>query len=123
MNQLRKYLNYCLFLLLTISFYPSNSFAQIKDYVVFGSTGVQVGTSTSIVSGKVGSNVLVQSTGTASFGGDIVSKGKVILANSNNVNGNISAANATVPPSSGIIFQAGSNVSITGSVNVNGNKD
>src|SRR6476469_8251116 len=83
--------------------------AQLKDYVLFGKTGVQIGTSTNILSGKVGSNTLVTTTGTSSFAGDIISRGKVVLANSNTVNGTIYAANATNPPAAGIVLQAGSN--------------
>ena len=42
---------------------------QLKDYVLFGKTGVQVGTSAKVLNGKVGSNLLVTSTGTASLNG------------------------------------------------------
>jgi hypothetical protein len=95
--------------------------AQVKDYVIFGSTGVQIGTSTNIPAGKIGSNVLITSVGNASFGGDLVSKGKIVLANSNSVSGNIYAANATSPAATGTIFQTGSNASLNGPINVNGN--
>ena len=64
--------------------------AQLKDFVLYGKTGVQMGTSTNVLSGKVGSNTLITSSGTASFAGDIISRGRVVLANSNTVDGNIS---------------------------------
>src|SRR5215213_2609581 len=98
-----------------------NSQAQLKDYVLFGKTGVQVGTSANILSGKVGSNTLVSSTGTSSFAGDIISRGKVVLANSNTVDGNIYAENATSPATTGVILQAGSNALLKASLFAKGN--
>ncbi|HEY0680095.1 MAG TPA: MBG domain-containing protein, partial [Chitinophagaceae bacterium] len=110
-----------LLLALAFSSYFSNAQQALREYVIFGNAGVQVGTSNQIVSGKTGSNVLVQSTGTASFGGDIHSKGRVLLANTNTVNGNVTAANATTPAASGTIFQMGSNAVLAGTGGINGN--
>src|SRR5678809_1159763 len=87
--------------------------AQLKEFVLFGKTGVEMGTSTNVLSGKVGSNTLVTSTGTASFAGDIISRGRVILANSNTVDGNIYAENATNPAATGVVLQSGSNASVS----------
>ena len=120
MKQLLRNFAHCMglfFLTLT----GSKLNAQLKDYVLFGKTGVQVGTSAKVLNGKVGSNVLITSTGTASFGSDIVSRGKVVLANSNTVDGNVYAANATNPAATGIIFQAGSNALLKANVFSNGN--
>ena len=119
MKQLLRNLANCMglfFLTLTVL----NVNGQLKDYVLFGKTGVQVGTSAKVLNGKVGSNLLVTSTGTASFGGDVISRGRVVLANSNTVDGNVYAANATSPAAPGIIFQAGSNALLRASVFSNG---
>jgi len=99
----------------------SNSQAQLKDYVLYGKTGVQVGTSTNILSGKVGSNTLVSSTGTSSFAGDVISRGRVVLANSNTVDGNIYAENVGNPAASGTILQVGSNALLKASLFAKGN--
>src|SRR5690349_2664454 len=105
MRQVQRYSYFFLCTALTILLGALKAHAQIKDYVIFGNTGVQIGTSSNILSGKVGSNLLITSVGNATFGGDLVSKGKIVLANSNSVSGNISAANATNPAATGTIFQ------------------
>ena len=92
----------------------------LRDFVVFGHSGVHIGTSSAIVNGTAGSNTIIQSSGTASFGGSIHSNGRVVLANSNSVTGNITAANVG---NSGNLpaFQMGSNAFLSGTANVNGN--
>jgi hypothetical protein len=100
----------------------SNSYAQlsIKEFVVFGNTGVQIGASSAIVNGKTGSNTLVQTTGNASIGGNIHSKGQVLLANSNTVNGSVYVTNAVNPPATGPSFQMGSNAYLSSTADVVG---
>ncbi|HEX6334376.1 MAG TPA: hypothetical protein VFZ78_09120, partial [Flavisolibacter sp.] len=98
----------------------SGAFAQgphIKDFSVFG-TGLQLGTSSTVVSGNVGSMSIVRTTGTSSIGGSIYSKGLIDLANSNTVTGSVYAAND--PFVAGNAFQTGSNASIAGSIFANG---
>src|SRR5947207_2080230 len=56
---------------------------KTSDFTIFGSTGVQIGSSNTINGGSVGSYVLVQSTGNAAINSNINSGGKIILANSN----------------------------------------
>lgn len=109
-------------LLLAVTALSNAANAQIplKEFVLFGNTGVTVGSSTEVINGKVGSNVLVQSTGKSTFGGDVHSLGQIRLANSNAVKGMVSAANATVP-SVNPAFQTGSNVYLGSTVNVKGN--
>lgn len=105
---------------------------QITDYAMFsgnggpGTTnpgasgyGVILGSSTNINGGNIGSYALVQTTGGASFSGNIYSGGKVILANGNSVTGRITAANSAAL--SGTIFQAGSSQILSGNIDVNGN--
>ena len=107
---------------------------SIRDFVLFGGgpncpvpsqvnsnfpgCGVQIGTSGTVLGGKIGSYKLVKSTGTASFTADIHSAQKIELGNSNTVVGNIFAGTQT--PSSNLLFQAGSNFSISQNVYVNG---
>ncbi|HSN62180.1 MAG TPA: polymer-forming cytoskeletal protein, partial [Ferruginibacter sp.] len=119
-------------------FYPSfKTNAQqlrITDFVLFGGTNsilpgqaacsspgyaVQLGTSSKIVGGAIGSYKLVKSTGTATVNANIYSGGTVILANNNTVTGNITAANVTAQ--TGTILSAGSNANIGGNIDVKGN--
>jgi hypothetical protein len=121
MTLFQKYLCYCASFILIGEATPLLADAQLRDFVVYGKTAVQLGTSTVIQSGKVGTNGSITSTGTSSFAGDIVSFGKIQLANSNTVNGNIWAANTTSPVYTGTILSVGSNANLTGTINVNGN--
>ena len=107
-------------ILLTCFIFAGNAQLPLRHFVVFGSNGVQVGTSSSLGSGKVGSRGLVQSIGTASFGGDIHSNGRVVLANSNSVTGQVTAANQEAG-STGPSFQMGSNAFLGGTAHVAGN--
>ena len=106
---------------------------QMNDFVLFGGNGtspgctypsspgpgVQMGSSSSVTGGSIGSYKLVKSTGTVSITGNIHSGGTVILANSNSVTGKISAANAG--GATGNILSVGSNASLGGNIDVNGN--
>src|SRR5260221_3602717 len=91
---------------------------KISDFVLFGvnsdcaSCGVNMGSSTSISGGSVGSNKLVQSTGNVSFTGNIFSGGTVILANGNTIGGRITAANSA--SLTGNILSAGSSAVFMG---------
>lgn len=121
MTAIQKNSCHCISLFFAFLLGILQSSAQLKDFSVFGKTGVQFGTSCIIQNGKVGSNVLINSTGPTSFGGDVISFGKIQLANRNTVNGNIWAANTTIPPSPGNTLTAGSNEVFNGSIFVNGN--
>jgi hypothetical protein len=119
-------------------FNHSNAQLQLKitDFVLFGGRGtipqgttlttpvapgycVQLGSSSNIISGAVGSYTLIKSTGNTIIGGSIYSGGTINLTNNNNVGGSITAANGS--KLSGTIFQMGSNASIKGNVDINGN--
>lgn len=89
-----------------------------QNFSVFGKEGVQIGTSSQIATGDVGSSKLVQSSGTASFGGNIHAGGQVKLANSNTISGNVTVANAGL--ATGSAFQMGSNALLSGTANVSG---
>lgn len=105
-----------------------------RDYVLFGGglncpaqgqttpatpgCAVQIGPSTTIVSGAVGSYSLIKTTGTATFR-NLYSGGKVELANGNNITGEISVANNQ--NATGTILTIGSGGAITGNINVKGN--
>ncbi len=142
MQQLCKHISgYSLLLLFIITFcfgftVCSNAQVQtnISDYIVFGGTsgvlpghtppsapgyGVQLGSSSNLQGGSVGSFQLVKSTGNLTINANIYSGGKVDLANSNTISGKITAANAYA--GSGNILSAGSNINIGNNVDVNGN--
>ena len=102
-NQINGLLLIILFTIISTTSKAQNP--TMKDFVVFGNYGVQTGSSVQIVSGNIGSNAFIRSSGTSSFNGDLISKGVINLANSNTVNGNIAAANATSPPLQGTILQ------------------
>ena len=96
-------------LLAVMQFSPLQAQTLITDYVLYAGNGtvpgatsavpvapgyaVQLSSSTSIPSGRVGSYVLFKTTGNSSVTGSIHSGGKVELANSNTVGGSITAAN------------------------------
>ena len=105
---------------------------QMSDFVLFsgaGGTGtstcgspgyaVQLGSSSSVNGGTVGSYKLVKTLGTVSITGNVFSKGTIALANSNSVTGKISAANST--NASGTILSVGSNANLSDYIDVNGN--
>ncbi len=140
MQQLCKHISgYPLLFIITFCFgftVCSNAQVQtnISDYIVFGGTsgvlpghtppaapgyGVQLGSSSNLQGGSVGSFQLVKSTGNLTINANIYSGGKVDLANSNTISGKITAANAYA--GSGNILSAGSNINIGNNVDVNGN--
>jgi hypothetical protein len=80
--------------------------------VLYGKQSTQIGTSTTINGGKVGSLQLVTSVGNTNITADIHSDNLVRLANSNTIRGNITAANRN--NSAGPVFSAGSNFSFAG---------
>ena len=130
-------------LCISTSLFAQQPVTTISDYVIFGGTngvlagqkapaapgyGVQIGSSTSIQGGFIGSYKLVQSTGNAAIGtntlpSNIYSGGSVVLANNNVVQGNITAANAYIPqlPAGTAIFSAGTGETLSGNIDVNGN--
>ncbi len=98
---------------------------KITDFALFGGSGlcpsctVNIGTSSSITGGSIGSYHLIQSTGNASITGNIYSGGTIILANGNTVGGRISAANTAAL--TGTILNVGSSAKLNGNIDVNGN--
>ncbi len=107
----------------------------IKDYVLFGGNGtcprdpfqkgplspgcaVQLSSATNIQGGSIGSYRLVKTTGNATMNTNIYSGGTIVLANSNQVTGNISAANSAGLTST--ILSVGSSANIGGNIDVNG---
>ncbi len=108
---------------------------NITDFVLFGGNGncpggpgqsvapspgcaVQLGSSTSIQGGSIGSYTLVKSTGNATVTGNIYSGGTVVLANSNTVTGKITAANTA--NSTATILSVGSSANLGGNIDVKG---
>ena len=112
-----------------ISFFYEGSFAQLtpRDFTLLSgpnSPGTTlIGSSITINGGKVGAYKLVQTTGNTTINADIISGDKIILTNSNIVNGRISAAAnyPNLPISTGTILSVGSSTSISGNIDVNGN--
>jgi len=112
-----------------ISFFYVSSLAQLtpRDFTLLSgpnSPGTTlIGSSITINGGKVGAYKLVQTTGNSTINADIISGDKVILTNSNIVNGKISAAAnyPNSPISTGTILSVGSSASISGNIDVNGN--
>ncbi|HEV7330310.1 MAG TPA: S8 family serine peptidase [Flavisolibacter sp.] len=108
-----------------IVFFQFSASAQqptIRDFVLFGGNSTQIGTSTTINGGRIGSNKLVQTIGNTNITADINSANRVQLANSNTVRGNITAENKV--PGEGAVFSAGSNFSFPnnkGEIHVGGN--
>ena len=82
---------------------------NIRDFVLYGNNNTQIGTSTIITGGRIGSNQLVSTVGNTNITASIHSANLVQLSNSNTIKGNISAQNLS--GSSGTIFSAGSNFS------------
>ena len=120
-----------------LSFVASISSAQqltIRDFVLFGGNsncsipgqattippgcGVQIGTSGSVIGGKIGSHTIIRTTGNAQIDADIISGGRLELSNTNTVNGTIAVGNTT--PTNNTIFTAGSNFFVSNNVYVNG---
>lgn len=118
--------------------YSYNAKAQqlpITDFVLFGGNGtcpgtgqtppqlpgcgVQLGSSTNIQGGAIGSFRLVKSTGNTTLNTNIHSGGTVQLANSNTVTGKITAANNA--GLGGTILSVGSSANLGGNIDVNGN--
>ncbi|MDB5275807.1 MAG: subtilase family protease [Ferruginibacter sp.] len=109
---------------------------SISDYVIFGGTsqplsgqkapvapgyGVQLGSSTTINGGSVGSYKFVQTTGNTSIAANVYSGGIISLTNSNVVTGKIAAGLPNTNPAPGTVLSIGSSASLGGSINVNGN--
>ena len=106
-------------------FHLSAQVTTMKDYVLFGgspsnTTGyLQLGSSTTIQGGAMGSYNQVRSTGNSTMTANIYSGGTVQLANSNVVNGRIGVANLLGV--TGTILSVGSSTNILGRIDVNGN--
>jgi hypothetical protein len=121
-----------LFFAIGFCFLHETSFGQndIKGYVMFAGprgTGTSlVGSSITINNGSVGAYKLFQTTGNATINSNIYSGDKIIITNSNIINGNIAAAAKTnypnnSPITAGTILSVGSSTLITGNIAVNGN--
>ena len=91
---------------------------SIRDFVLYGGSGVQLSTSTAVTGGAIGSNTLVLTTVNSTIAGNIYSGGQINLSNSNTITGNLWAANNN--NASGNILQVGSNAAITGNAFVFG---
>ena len=116
-----KILNIGICILLSALILSNVGYAQqthIRDYVIYSATGSHIGSSITIHGGSVGSQSLVQSTGTTIFNSNIFSGNKIIIANSNTINGRTTAANSSA--SSGNILSIGSNTYISGNIDVKG---
>ena len=96
---------------------------QMSDFVLFsGANGpgtVQIGSSSNINGGSIGSLKLVKSTGTSRMTSNLYSQGTISLANSNTVTGKIAVSNS--PFISGTILSVGSSANLGGNIDVNGN--
>ena len=117
-----------IFLIIPCLFSVTMSSAQqttMKDFVIFGgnssaATGyVQLGSSSSVQGGYVGSYKLVKTTGSTTINANINSGGTITLANSNVVSGKITAANS--PVVAGTILSVGSSTNLGSNIDVNGN--
>ena len=115
------------FLFMAALFIPfignSQQQTQMSDYVLFSGAAspgnVQIGSSSNINGGSVGSLKLVNSTGTSTIKSNIFSKGTIALTNSNTVVGKIAASNS--PAVTGTILSVGSSANLSGAIDVNGN--
>ena len=109
-------------LLITAS---DNLIAQlpISDFTIYsgpnGTGTTLIGSSITINGGSVGAKKLVQTTGNATINSNIYSGDKIIITNSNVINGRIAAANSS--GSTGTILSVGSSTYISGNIDVNGN--
>lgn len=127
------------------SLYAQTPVTTITDYVIFGGAksgmiatppnlttpaspgyGVQIGYSSYIQGGSIGSYTLIKSVGnmtcgTATLKTNIYSGGTVVLANNNAVTGNIAAGIYNTAPASGTIFSAGTGEAFSGRIDINGN--
>ncbi|MEO7488917.1 MAG: hypothetical protein ABIU77_17530, partial [Ferruginibacter sp.] len=135
----KSLLTFVLFLLLISTLQAQQN--SMSDYVIFGGTsqalqgqtapavpgyGVQVGYSTYIQGGAVGSYKLVKSVGNMTAGTNalqtnIYSGGTIVLANGNAVTGNIAAGIYNTQPAAGTIFSAGTSENFIGNIDINGN--
>ncbi|MFM2326370.1 MAG: hypothetical protein RIR31_572, partial [Bacteroidota bacterium] len=127
------------FIITTCLFWGNVLFAQqpqttISNFVIFGGTSsvlpgqtapsspgyaVQLGSSSNIQGGAVGSYKLIKSTGSSTINANVYSGGIIQLANSNIVSGKLSAANSA--SQSGTILSVGSSTNISGNIDVKGN--
>ncbi len=101
---------------------------DIRDYTLLsgpeGTGTTLIGSSITLNGGAVGSYKLVQTTGNVAFNGtNIYSANKIILSNSNVVNGRIASAGnfPNLPLTTGTILSVGSSTSISGDIDVYGN--
>jgi len=123
-----------LFVLLGFSLAHENLTAQdLYKYVLFSSdkqpngTGISLigssitinGVSSSGFKGTVGASKLVQTTGNATIKAHILSGDKVIITNSNVIQGNIAAGNSS--GSTGNVVSIGSSLALTGNIDSKGN--
>ncbi|TMI90296.1 MAG: T9SS type A sorting domain-containing protein [Bacteroidetes bacterium] len=93
------------------------------DFVVLsgpnGPGTTLIGSSITINNGSLGAYKLFQTTGNATINSNIYSGDKIIITNSNVINGRIAAANSSL--STGTILSVGSSTLITGNIDVKGN--
>ncbi|HET9430717.1 MAG TPA: hypothetical protein VFO70_06050, partial [Chitinophagaceae bacterium] len=121
----------CLFVFALFNNTLSAQQPVIYEYVMFAGSGgpgttppaangysVQIGSSINISGGAIGSYKLVQTTGTTTINSKIHSGGRVLITNSNVVTGRITANNSD--SLSGPILSAGSGVTLSGNIDVNG---
>ena len=112
-----------LFLSASIGFAQQSPQLQMSDFVLFSGAGgpgtancyspgyaVQIGSSSTINGGTIGSLKLIYTTGPVTVTGNVFSKGTIELANNNVVKGNIAAANSF--NSSGTVLSVGNSANL-----------
>ena len=115
-----------------LPFYGNSQQIPISDFVLFSGAGgpktslvispgyaVQLGSSSNVNGGIIGSLRLIKSTGTVSITGNVFSNGTIELTNSNSVTGRIAASNSLNIP--GTVLSVGSNANLGGNIEVKGN--
>src|SRR5882724_1241824 len=134
---LRNSLRSVVILLIGLFPYISNGQGlRMSDFVLFGGSGscpfgtgqsgppppgcaVQMGSSSTISGGSVGSFSLINTTGSSNIYANLYSGGTIQLSNKTVVGGKIAVANFS--EATGTVFQAGSNAVLNGNIDVKGN--
>src|SRR5205085_4891319 len=74
--------------------YAGNATTSGCSYPSYPGPAVQLGSSSVVTGGSIGSKKLIKSTGSATLNCNLHSQGTVLLANSNAVTGKVTAANS-----------------------------
>ncbi|MDH5380305.1 MAG: S8 family serine peptidase, partial [Cyclobacteriaceae bacterium] len=121
---------FLVFLLAAFSARSQTQELNLSDFVLLSGNGenliatepsgyVEIGSSSSVYGGSIGSFGLVRTTGTVDIRGNVFSLGTISLNNSNSVSGKIAASNNSL--ATGIVLSIGSNSILGGNIDVNGN--